>query len=136
VSAVSGALPADLLIGMRIASEADIANRPAHHAHGEDGHEHDDFESFVMVLPPLGDGDAIRGRLAAAAETAGILRAKGFLAVDGKPMRLVLQGVGPRVETYYDRPWRPGETRAGRLVVIGMKGLDRRAVADTIGGEL
>ena len=43
-------------------------------------------------------------------------------------MRLVLQGVGGRLQHYYDRAWAPGETRASRLVVIGLKGLDRRAI--------
>jgi cobalamin biosynthesis protein CobW len=44
---------------------------------------------------------------------------KGFLAVAGKPMRHVVQAVGPRIEHYYDRPWRSGETVAGALVFIG-----------------
>ncbi len=57
-----------------------------------------------------------------------ILRLKGFAAVAGKPMRLVIQAVGPRVETYFDRPLgdSPRETR---LVVIGEAGLDRAAIA-------
>ena len=50
---------------------------------------------------------------------------KGFLAVSGKPMRLLVQAVGPRVSHYYDRPWAASEARRGSLVVIGLKGLDR-----------
>ena len=57
-----------------------------------------------------------------------ILRVKGFLDVPGKAMRLVLQGVGARLQHYYDRPWRSDEPRAGHLVVIGLKGLDRAAI--------
>ena len=34
---------------------------------------------------------------------------------------------------YYDRPWRAGEPRDGRLVVIGLKGLDRAAIAAALG---
>ena len=52
----------------------------------------------------------------------------------GKPMRLVVQGVGRRVAHHYDRPWRPSETRDGRLVVIGLKGFDRDAVAAALKG--
>jgi cobalamin biosynthesis protein CobW len=42
-------------------------------------------------------------------------------------MRLTLQAVGPRVETYFDQPF--GDTaRATRLVVIGQAGLDQAAI--------
>ena len=57
-----------------------------------------------------------------------ILRLKGFAAVAGKPMRLTLQAVGPRVDTYFDRPLAAGEPRETRLVVIGQAGLDRAAI--------
>ncbi len=56
-------------------------------------------------------------------ETHDILRLKGFLAVAGKEMRHVVQAVGARISGYYDRPWGADEARAGRLVVIGRKGL-------------
>ena len=55
-----------------------------------------------------------------------MLRVKGFAAVAGKPMRLLVQAVGPRVSHYYDRPWARGrDARRASLVVIGLKGLDR-----------
>ena len=59
---------------------------------------------------------------------------KGFLAVSGKPMRLLVQAVGPRVSHYYDRAWGGEEARAGNLVVIGLKGLDREAVTKALSG--
>ena len=49
-------------------------------------------------------------------------------------MRLLVQAVGPRVTHQYDRPWNASEPRQGRLVVIGLKGLDRAAVARTLLG--
>jgi cobalamin biosynthesis protein CobW len=48
-------------------------------------------------------------------------------------MRLVVQGVGARFGVHFDRPWGAGEARAGRLVVIGRRGLDRAAIAAAIG---
>ena len=57
-----------------------------------------------------------------------MLRIKGVAAVDGKAARLVVQGVGPRLDHYYDRPWQADEPRDGRLVVIGLKDFDRDAV--------
>ena len=63
-----------------------------------------------------------------------MLRVKGFAAVAGKPMRLLIQAVGPRVSHYYDRPWGAAETRQGSVVVIGLKGLDRDAVVKSLAG--
>jgi cobalamin biosynthesis protein CobW len=57
-----------------------------------------------------------------------ILRLKGFAAVQGKPMRLTVQAVGPRIDSYFDRPFAAGEARETRLVVIGQAGLDRAAI--------
>ena len=57
-----------------------------------------------------------------------MLRVKGFVDVAGKPMRLLVQAVGPRVNHYYDRAWTPAEERRSRLVVIGLKGLNREAI--------
>jgi cobalamin biosynthesis protein CobW len=105
----------------------DLAQRPSRHdAEGE--HDHDDFESFHVELPELGSTQRLLEAIAVAVSANDILRIKGFLAVAGKEMRLVLQGVGGRLQHYYDRAWAPGEKRASRLVVIGLKGLDRRAI--------
>ncbi len=49
-------------------------------------------------------------------------------------MRLVVQGVGPRIQHYFDRPWGTGEAREGRLVVIGESGLDVSAISAEILG--
>ena len=43
-------------------------------------------------------------------------------------MRLTLQAVGPRVDTYFDRPFKSDEPRTTRLVVIGQSGLDQAAI--------
>ena len=56
-----------------------------------------------------------------------ILRLKGFAAVQGRPMRLTLQAVGPRVDTYFDQPF-GAAPRVTRLVVIGQAGLDRPVI--------
>jgi len=56
-----------------------------------------------------------------------IYRAKGFIALPGAAMRLVVQGVGTRFDSYFDRPWRADEARQTRLVLIGA-GLDAAAL--------
>jgi cobalamin biosynthesis protein CobW len=87
-------------------------------------------------MPPVEDMQALSTNLAEATRQNPILRTKGFLAIGGKPVRLVLQGAGPRIETYFDRPLRAEERSGGYLVVIGLKGLDRAAIAGRFGGRI
>jgi cobalamin biosynthesis protein CobW len=115
------------LLGLHAAAEADLASRPSHHETAED-HDHDHFESVAIAVPPASSPEDLASRVTRATEAAGVLRVKGFAPVDGKPLRLVVQGVGRRVSHHFDRPWRAGEARDGRLVIIGLKGFDRRAV--------
>jgi cobalamin biosynthesis protein CobW len=121
-------------LGMGVGAEDDLASRPSHHDDGEE-HGHDDFESFVIALPPVADPAAVEVRVREAAQRFDILRVKGFLAVTGKPLRQVVQAVGERVERYYDRPWRADEGQRGSLVVIGQRGLDQGAIREAILGE-
>ena len=72
--------------------------------------------------------EGFAARLGRIADEHNVLRAKGFASIDGKPMRLVVQGVGARINHHFDRSWAAGEAREGRLVVIGLKGLDRAAI--------
>lgn len=124
---VDAAATLGLGIGLGIGVEDDIANRKTHHDDEHD-HEHDDFDSFVVDLPAISQPEELTRRIAAAIEAQNILRVKGFAHVEGKPLRLLVQAAGPRVEHYFDRPWSPGETPRTRLVVIGLKGIDRAAV--------
>jgi cobalamin biosynthesis protein CobW len=131
-----GRLPVEVLLGLGIGAEEDVAARAEiHHPHAEgaEAHEHDDFESFVVVLPEAADAEALAARVAEVIARHDLLRVKGFAAVAGKPMRVVLQAVGPRVATHFDRPFGPGEARETRLVVISETGIDRAAVAEALG---
>ena len=127
IAAQEGRIDADILLGLKAGAEDDIAARPSHHD-SEAEHDHDDFESFVLEAPSLADAGEYIERLAEVARARDVLRIKGFLAIEGKPMRLLVQGVGARFRREFDRPWRPGEDRRGRLVIIGRKGLDRAAI--------
>jgi cobalamin biosynthesis protein CobW len=122
-----GRIDPDVLLGLKAAAEDDLVRRPSHHD-AEEGHDHDDFDTFVVDLPAIADPAAFTARLAEIAGRYEILRMKGFLEVAGKSMRLLVQGVGQRFRREFDRPWRQDEARRGRLVVIGEKGIDRDAI--------
>ena len=133
VPVANGKVDPAALLGLGIGTEDDIANRRTRHD-AELEHDHDDFESFVLPLPEIADPARLAARIAAAAADASVLRVKGFAAVAGKPMRLLVQAVGPRVSHHYDRAWTAAEERQGQLVVIGLRGLDRDGVARALLG--
>ena len=128
ITVTDGKVDEALLLGLGVGTEDDIANRRTRHD-AEAEHDHDDFDSFVVPIGEVADPSALVARVAALAENFDVLRVKGFAAVADKPLRLLVQAVGPRVTHQYDRPWAASETRQGHLVVIGLKGLDRAAVA-------
>jgi cobalamin biosynthesis protein CobW len=133
VEVENGKVPTSVLLGLGAAAEADLAARPSHHdAEGE--HDHEDFETFIVDLPVFDTPQQVVDRIKKIAEVHDVLRAKGFADVKGKPMRLLVQGVGNRIQQQFDRPWKSGEPRLGRLVVIGEKGLDQAAIRALIAG--
>ena len=123
VFAREGAVDPAVLLGLGAAAEDDLDSRPSH-LDEEGEHDHDDFTTFHVELGEVDCPDTLAARIARAVAAHGILRVKGFAAVAGKDMRLLVQGVGERVRHYYDREWRAGEERRSRLVVIGETGLD------------
>ena len=127
VTAADGRVDQALLLGLGVGTEDDIANRRTRHD-AEPEHDHDDFDTFVVPLGEITDPAALAARVGALADNFDVLRVKGFVAVADKPLRLMVQAVGRRVTHQYDRPWAAAEAREGRLVVIGLKGLDRAAV--------
>jgi cobalamin biosynthesis protein CobW len=133
VTVADGKVDAGALLGLGVATENDIENRRTHHDDEED-HDHDEFDSFVVPLPDIADPAALAARVSAATAAEGVLRIKGFASVPGKPMRLLVQAVGPRVAHHYDRPWAANEARTGALVVIGLKGIDRAAITQALTG--
>ena len=133
LTVTDGKVDQALLLGLGIGTEDDIVNRRTRHD-AEADHDHDDFDSFVVPLGEVADPTALLSRVAALAEDFDVLRVKGFAAVAQKPLRLLVQAVGPRVTHQYDRAWNAAETRVGQLVVIGLKGLDRAAITRALAG--
>lgn len=134
VSAEQGRVDLAVLLGLVSAAEDDLAARPSHHDALDGEHEHDDFGSFVVELPETPNLDDLLARVRYTTAEHDILRVKGFVALRGKPRRVVLQGVGERLGHHFDRSWRDDEKRVGALVVIGRAGLDQAAIRAAIAG--
>ncbi|HEY0959493.1 MAG TPA: cobalamin biosynthesis protein CobW [Novosphingobium sp.] len=117
IELVDGIVDPRLILGLDAAAEDDIAARPSYHD-GDDDHEHEDFDSTVIALGEIADPADLVARIEMLARDQRILRVKGYAAVAGKPMRLLVQAVGTRVRHQYDRLWQPGEERRTTLVAI------------------
>ena len=132
LAVTDGVIDPKVILGIEAAAEDDIAARPSHHD-GEEGHEHDDFASVVVELPEIADPDVLVAALKRLAREQNALRAKGHIAVAGKPMRLLVQAVGERVRTQFDKPW-GSALRRSQLVVIGERGdIDEAKIRQGLG---
>lgn len=135
VSSSFGSLGTDLLLGLGVGTEDDIDNRKSHHEmHHAEGvpHNHDEFNSFVVHAPTIKDPKLLAEKLQKIIADHDILRLKGFVNVADKPMRLVIQAVGQRIDFYYDRPWLPNERHESHLVVIALHDVDQAVVDQAI----
>ncbi|WP_020594313.1 cobalamin biosynthesis protein CobW [Kiloniella laminariae] len=122
-----GEIDASVLLGLEAAAEDDLDSRHSHHDDGHE-HDHDDFESFAVEFGEIADPEALIAKLLPIVAKHEILRVKGFVAVAGKDMRLVVQGVGSRFQQYYDQEWSDAAVRRSRLVVIGDHDMDEAAI--------
>ena len=131
VTASKGEIEPNLLLGFNAAVEDNLDRRHSHHDH-ESEHEHDDdINSIELILEQSFDPQTLIARLKQLLQEQEIYRVKGFVNVPNKSMRLVLQGVGNRFDTFYDRPWQADEPKQTRLVFIGHN-LNRHIVEQTI----
>ncbi len=130
IAARNGEVDPTALLGLGLASEDDMGGRDSLHELEHEGvpHEHDDFDSFSLSLPAEADKAALISRIETVIRAHDILRLKGFAAIAGAEARLAVQAVGPRITTWFDRPWRPEETRQTSLVVIGESPLQKEGI--------
>lgn len=135
VDAEHGKIDIAVLLGLGLSVEDEIEDRKTHHDDEHD-HDHDDFDSFVVNVPAVSNVDELIARVNAVTGLNGVLRVKGFVEIEGKPMRLLVQAVGPRVNHYFDRAWKTGEAKGGRLVVIGEHGIDRAIIEQHLGAGM
>ena len=116
----NGDIGADVILGVNAAAETDLDNRRSHHD-GFDDHEHDDFDTFSISVPKILDLEKFKIVLETLIRENDILRIKGFLRVESKPLNLLVQGVGKRLSVNFTDTKIPVEN-TGNLVFIGEKG--------------
>ena len=136
VITASGTVRPEILLGIAAAAENDLLPRSEiHHVHGDgdaDEHGHDEFETMILEMAECRDAARLVAGIGTASARFGLLRVKGFAAIAGKPMRLVIQSVGPRTDSYFDVPFSDIAERRTRLVIIAEAGFDRRSVERVI----
>ncbi|MBD2182533.1 cobalamin biosynthesis protein CobW [Planktothrix sp. FACHB-1355] len=126
-----GNISPELLLGFNASVEDNLESRPSHHDEEED-HDHDDeINSVYFIFDKNFEPQALVAKLQDLVEKLEIYRIKGFVDVANKPMRLVLQGVGDRIEYFFDRPWQSSELRQTKLVFIG-RDLDRTQIESAL----
>jgi cobalamin biosynthesis protein CobW len=126
-----GDVNSEVILGFNAAVEDNLESRPSHHD-VEEEHEHDDdINSVEIVSERFFEPTKLIEVLKLLVTQQEIYRIKGFVNVENKPMRMVLQGVGDRLETSYDRAWKTNEIRQTRLVFIG-KNLERSLIESQI----
>jgi cobalamin biosynthesis protein CobW len=114
-----GEINPDVLLGFNAAVEDNLAARPSHHDTEEEHDHDDDINSVYFIAEREFEPQNLVETLQKLIQEQEIYRIKGFVAVPNKSMRLVLQGVGSRIEHFYDRPWQNSELRETKLVFIG-----------------
>ncbi len=122
-----GEVSSDVILGFNSAVEDNLDARPSHHDTEEEHDHDDDINSVEIISNQHFEPSKLMGVLKQLVTEHEIYRIKGFVNVQNKPMRMVLQGVGDRLESIYDRPWKSGEIRQTRLVFIG-KNLERSQI--------
>ena len=134
VQTAHGIIDVALLLGQKAHAQDDMHNRlSTHEMEGETQHDHDDFKTFIVALPSTNQ-QTLLARISKTIETHNILRLKGFAAIPQNEARMLIQAVGPRLNSYFDRAWQNDEKRETRLVVIGERAMDEAAITASLMG--
>ena len=127
-----GVIDPRVILGLEAAAEDDLDARPSHHD-GHHDHEHDDFESIVVEMGEVSDPEDLQKRIIEMARARNILRVKGYVAVEGKPMRMLLQAVGERLRAQYDQPWGAQERKTQLVVIAEHDNIDTAGIHADLG---
>ena len=113
-----GVVPPEVLLGLEHGAEEDPSRRNPHHPAGHGDHHHAPVASAVVKLDGVWDRPALETLLRQQFTAMGLLRAKGYAAIAGKSLPLMIQAVGPRLETWYQA--RSDNCGGLTMVLIGL----------------
>lgn len=128
----NGDISSAVLLGLDSEAESDLESRKAGHDHHHDDdhdddhhdhHHHDDFHSNVIAPRIWADMGSLKESVTKTLALPGALRVKGYVNLEGKKARVVVQAVGHRVECWFENST---DEKTG-LVVIGLKDFDLNA---------
>ena len=117
----NGKVNPSVILDLGLASEKDLLTRKSHHDNSTDEHDHEDFENFSIELDLVNDQNLLEKKIQNFINKYNILRLKGHVMVQNKPMRLLIQGVGSRLRTQFDKMWNNVDNKQSRLVFIVQK---------------
>jgi G3E family GTPase len=105
--------------------DGEHCDHPSHgHDHGQGHHHHhdDDVKSFVFRSERAFDPVKLEDFLGAIVNVYGprMLRYKGVLWMKGAERKVIFQGVHQLMGSDLGPAWRPDETRASKMVFIGI----------------
>ena len=118
-----GVVPPEVLLGLGRGAEEDVSrmsldHSTGHHGDDHDHHHHAPVTSAVVQMDGVWDRQDLEALLQEELTAMGLLRAKGYAAIAGKSLPLMIQAVGPRFETWYQAM---SDNRGGlTMVLIGL----------------
>jgi cobalamin biosynthesis protein CobW len=149
LSMSEGVIDPRVILGLEAAAEDDLDARPSHHEdhhhHHDDEHDHDHdhdhhhdhdhdaFDTIVVELGEVEDPEALQDAIVKLARERNILRVKGYVAVAGKPMRMLVQAVGERLRAQYDQPWGAQPRKTQLVVIAEHDNIDEPAIRAALG---
>ena len=113
-----GTVDTSVILDLELESENDLTNRKSNHDNQSNDHDHDDFENFVLEFDLIENQSLFEEKIQRFINVYNILRVKGYVEIKDKPMRLLVQAVGSRLRTQFDKMWGKNEKKKSRLVFI------------------
>ena len=103
-------------VDRKLAVDADFLNEMK-----ASGKHHHDIASHSFAFEQPFDIERFEKFVQQLSEKEKVYRSKGFVFLKGQERRAIFHGVNNRFHIFWDRTWKPEETRGSQLVFIGKK---------------
>ena len=102
-------------VDRKLAHDADFLNEM------KAGRHHHDITSHSFAFEQPFDVEKFEKFVQRLSDKEKVYRSKGFVSLKGQDRRAIFHGVNNRFHIFWDRAWKPEETRGSQLVFIGKK---------------